>query len=167
MCPLRYFRGNHLMHTGASVMYTEIPDWTEHIILSKNRILFWVLYDSKCPQKCLHSLIQTCKNNVVMLTWHAKPFEDETDVKEHSKTQNEKQVIESFQHNGPVNLSAQVQDVNKTCGLICHASILLVSCFKRLFESTIKITVQAKRQVGKMLLTFKLCRSVGAWSSSI
>ena len=48
----------------------------------------------------------------------AKPFEDETDGKEHCESQNEQQVLGSNQNDRPVNLSAQVQDVNKTCGLV-------------------------------------------------
>ena len=49
-----------------------------------------------------------------MSTWHGEPFEDEADGKEHSKSQNEQQVIGSNQNNRPVGLSAQAQDVNKT-----------------------------------------------------
>ena len=49
-----------------------------------------------------------------MSTWHGKPFEDKADGKEHSESQNEKQVIGSNQNNRPVSLSAPVQDVNKT-----------------------------------------------------
>ena len=33
-----------------------------------------------------------------------KPFEDETDSKEHSKSQNEQHVIESYQKNRPVHM---------------------------------------------------------------
>ena len=47
-----------------------------------------------------------------------KPFEDERDGKEHSESQNEQQVLGRNQNDWPVNLSAQVQDVNKTCGLV-------------------------------------------------
>ena len=81
-----------------------------------------------------------------MSTWHGEPFEDKADGKEHSESQNEQQVIGSNQNNRPVNLSAQVQDVNKTCGLVSHASILLVS---HLVESTVNITVHAKRKAGR------------------
>ena len=42
-------------------LYTEIPDWTEHI-LSKNRISFWVLNDSKSSQKCLRLSDQDKQN---------------------------------------------------------------------------------------------------------
>ena len=49
---------------------------------------------------------------------NAKPFEDETYGKEHCENQNEQQVLGSNQNDRPVNLSAQVQDVNKTCGLV-------------------------------------------------
>ena len=47
---------------------------------------------------------------------NAKPFE--TDGKEHSGSQNEQQVLGSNQNDRPVNLSAQVQGVNKTCCLV-------------------------------------------------
>ena len=51
--------------------------------------------------------IQTCK---WMYKAHmTKPLEDETDNKEHSKSQNEQHVIQSYQNNRPVNLSAYVQ----------------------------------------------------------
>ena len=56
--------------------------------------------------------------NVCILIHNAKPFEDETDGKEHSESQNKQQVLGSNQNDRPVNLSAQVQDVNKTCGLV-------------------------------------------------
>ena len=49
---------------------------------------------------------------------NAKPFDDKTDGKEHSESQNEQQVLGSNQNDRPVNLSAQVQDVNKTCSLV-------------------------------------------------
>ena len=48
-----------------------------------------------------------------------------------------------------MNLFAQVQDVNKTCGLVSPASILLFSRFTRLAESTVNITVPAKRKAGR------------------
>ena len=70
-------------------------------------------------------------------------FQDETDSKEHSKSKNEQHVIESYQDN---NLSAHA-DVNKTCKLVSHAPVLWVSCFTRLFEST--INRRAKRQVSR------------------
>ena len=46
-----------------------------------------------------------------MPTWHAKPFEDETDGKYRSESQHEQQVLRNNQNNRAVNLSAQVQDV--------------------------------------------------------
>ena len=72
---------------------------------------------------------------------NAKPFEDETDGKEHCGSQNEQQVLGSNQNDRPVNLSAQVvQDGNKHEPAIWFMlSIYLVSCFTRLFESTINI----------------------------
>ena len=39
-------------------------------------------------------------------------------AKEHSKSQNEQHIIESYQNNRPVNL--HVQDLNKTCGLVAR-----------------------------------------------
>ena len=88
-------------------------------------------------------LLPRCVLVLPRLTWHAKPFEYEADSKvEHS----EQHAIESHQNNWPVNLSAHVQEVNKIYGLVSHASISLFSCFTRLFELTINITVWAKRQ---------------------
>ena len=49
------------------------------------------------------------------LIGHAKPFENETGSKARSKSENEQLVIESYQNNRPVNLSAHEQDVNKIC----------------------------------------------------
>ena len=69
------------------LMYTKIPDWTEHI-LSKKRISF-----------CTGS---RCKQNM---------------------------------------------------RLVSHASILLVSCFTRLFQSTMNIAVQAKRCLFSLTLS--------------
>ena len=90
--------------------------------------------------------------NVCILIHNAKPFEDETDGKEHSESQNEQQVLGSNQNDRPVNLSAQVQDVNKTCGL---------------FESRINIMIRAKRKAGrttKKLLTLTLtCTPCFSW----
>ena len=73
----------------------------------EQNIILSIVYDSKC-----------CDRNVCILIHNAKPFEDETDGKEHSESQNEQQVLGSNQNDRPVNLSAQVQDVNKTCGLV-------------------------------------------------
>ena len=57
--------------------------------------------------------------NVCILIHNAKPFEDETDGKELSESQNKQQVLGSNQNDRPVNLSAQAQDVNKTRAGLC------------------------------------------------
>ena len=75
-------------------MYTEMSMYSEQ---EQNSI---------CSQKFRHA------NECVRLTWHAKPFDDETDSKEHSKGQNEQRVSESYRNNRPVNLSVHVQDVS-------------------------------------------------------
>ena len=81
---------------------------------------------------------QTCKNETAVRRLRRHDTQNlvktKQIAKEHSKSQNEQHIIESYQNNRPVNL--HVQDANKTCGL-SHASIILVSSFTRLFESTI------------------------------
>ena len=150
MCPLHYFHRNHLMHTRASLMYVEIPDWNEQI-LRKNRISFWVLYDSKCSQTCLYSLIWTCKCSKAQMTrtmfWRRNRYSS----KEHSKSQNEKHVIESYQTNQPVNLSAQV-----------HFRFI-GSCFTQLFELTINIKWYGlnDKLAERERSSLYLCQSVG------
>ena len=104
--------------------------------------------------------------NVCILIHNAKPFEDETDGKEHSESQNKQQVLGSNQNDRPVNLSAQVQDVNKTYGLV-YVFNLFGFTFHTGFESTINIMIRAKRKAGrttKKLLTLTLtCTPCFSW----
>ena len=96
---------------------------------------------------------------------NAKPFEDETDGKEHSESQNEQHVLGSNQNDRPVNLSAQLVHAKPVVWFML--SIYLVSRFTRLFESTINIMVRAKRKAGrttKKLLTLTLtCTPCFSW----
>ena len=99
--------------------------------------------------------------NVCILINNAKPFEDETDGKEHSESQNKQQVLGSNPNDRPVNLSAQVQDVNKTCGLVY---VFKLFCFT--FHTGFWVMIRAKRKAGRttnklltLTLTCTLCFS--------
>ena len=131
MCLLRYFQRNHLMHTKPSHVH-----WNEHVRWERTEFHF------ECY---MIAEIQTCK--YVWLRWH--DMENLLKTEEIAKSiLKVKMNIESYRDNRLVNLSANVEDVTKTCGLISHASILLVSCFTRHFESILNIT-WAKRQINR------------------
>ena len=104
MCLLHYLHRN-LMHTRASLVQLK---WA--CTLSPEP--FWVLITW---QQMLARHANVYKGGMV----HAKPFEDEIDSKEHSESQNEHHVIESYQNNQPVNLSPHTRKQNLQAGFAC------------------------------------------------
>ena len=68
------------MHTRAFLRYTEMNMYSEQ---EQNSILSINYMTANASQTCMYKV-----------TWHAKPFEDETDSKEHSESQNQQHVTD-------------------------------------------------------------------------
>ena len=102
MCLLRYFDRNYMMHTRASLMYNEMD-------------IFWARTEYHF-EYCIWRQMLTEMFAFWFITQSL--LKTKQMAKEHFESQNKQQVLGSNQNDRPVNLSAQVQDVNKTCGLV-------------------------------------------------
>ena len=76
MCLLHYFHRNHLMHTRASPPHAH---WNEHVLWARTEFHFEYYMTANASQTCDVQRDMTRKTQ----------FEDETDSKEHSKSQND------------------------------------------------------------------------------